>query len=115
MATLSELSLLVDSHWQCNATNYPPLSRLTDPDDIRRFKLRHALSHLHKQLGKLEAAHEEAEHGEPKSLNDHEQITALIGKSLIGVLHYAILSDCSVEEIEGWIEKWAVSMPLDLP
>lgn len=107
MATLSELSLLVDSHWQCNATNYPPLSRLTDPDDIRRFKLRHALSHLHKQLGKLEAAHEEAEHGEPQALSDHQAVTAFLAKSVIGILHYAMLSEQPVEEIEAWIKKWA--------
>lgn len=107
MATLSELAALVDKHWQCTATNYPSLSRLTDPDDIRRFKLRHALSHLHKQLGKLEEAHEEAEHGEPKSLDDREQVTALVGKSLIGIVHYALLSECSVEEIEEWVKKWA--------
>ncbi len=68
--------------------------------------MRHALSHLHKQLGKFEDGHEEAEHGDPALLNDHERTVTLLGKLLIGTMHYASLSGSSVGEIEGWVQKW---------
>lgn len=80
------LQELVRKHWQWVATSYPGLGRITHPDDVRDFKLGHAMWHIVKAHGALAKELEPLGHGAALSGDGRKKVEEAIAKIFIGGL-----------------------------
>ena len=90
--------------WICNENEYPQIGRLASADDVASFRRKHVLSHMLKSLGKLAAADEAADHGDPAAVADREALLTLSGKMIVNILEYAQVCGIAPEELETWLD-----------
>lgn len=82
------------------------VGRLSDPADLLAFKLHHALGHVHKSIGRMEALLEPIDHGESVDALKTDQMVELVGKSFVNMLHIAEVLKIEPEKIEHWLEDF---------
>ncbi len=97
---LSELQAYVSANWRSGVEEYPVLGRLSE-EDAQRFMRQHPLRHLHKQLGKIEAMEERADHDAGEI--DQDAMRELLGKALLNLMRYAEFNGITGDELGAWI------------
>lgn len=90
------------------------VGRLSDPADLLAFKLHHALGHVHKSTGRMEALLEPIDHGESVDSLKTEQMVELIGKSFVNMLHIAEVLKIEPGKIEEWLEAFFQDVSQDV-
>lgn len=104
MKHVEELYAGLEKKWPCDEYSYPVLEHLQNPAHRLAFELHHALGHLHKTIGAIEAALEKIDHGaDIASLQDRE-MTERIGKSLIDIFQLARILKIQPADLERWID-----------
>lgn len=103
----------LDAAWPWNEEAYPVLGRLRDPNQILAFKAHHALGHLHKSVGKIEAMLEPIDHGADASALRGDAVTELVGKSLVDLLRFAKDAGISASELEIYLNTFFGSKDIE--
>lgn len=104
MFTIAHAYARLDKVWPWNENAYPVLRRLDAPASALAFKLHHALGHLHKSVGKIEAAVEPVDHGAEAVGLAGAEMTELVGKSVVDLLRLAKDAGVTAEDLEAYLE-----------
>ena len=99
----------LENVWPWTPEAYPALSRLREPGEVLAFKLHHALGHLHKSVGTMEAELEKVDHGGDILSLKTDQMTELIGKSLVDLFQIAKTAGVNPDELEAWLRNFLVT------